>query len=56
MSIALQMKMKELEERVENLVQTLNASDEKQEQLEKRLSDMENKYHMLNARIARGKT
>ena len=48
MSIAEQTRVKELEQRV-------RALEEQQKQQEERISDMEKKYHMLNARMARGK-
>ena len=49
MSIADQTRIKELEQRVKTL-------EEQQKQQEERVTDMEKKYHMLNARMARGKT
>ena len=54
MSIALQSKIKELEQRV--LVLEAQTPQQQKEDLEDRVKALENKYTMLNARVARGKT
>jgi phage shock protein A len=56
MSMRSDTKIAELEEKVEGLEKTLAALRQQREEMETRMKSMEDKYIMLNARLARGKT
>ena len=54
MSMALQSRIKELEQRL--IVLEAQTPKKQEEELEARVKALENKYTMLTARMARGKT